>query len=1081
MNSQKDDIILDEKFKKELPEDDPNAMYDREKAVQQAAPQTLNKHQMRKLRRENLNQAPKSRASEKKLKKKEAQRKLREKYERRDEIIQKAPKVEIPKEASIFIKPTSSLGTKMSKRQKYDFALKRKEMGLSYDESLIKSVEDKKISFKSTEETETKDITDDDSSSDDEELQFKTCEEPLEPPKYFTPLIKVVQEKQQTKNEQKEDEPEIQANPEPRPAINVQLNRPEGIDEVRSKLPIIGEEYNIVETIHENDVVVVCGETGSGKTTQIPQFLYEAGYGTSRTQGKIAVTEPRRVAAINMSKRVAYEMGFQWGREVGYQIRNDKLYTESTVIKFCTDGILLREAEDDLLLSKYSVIIIDEAHERTINTDVLIGLLSRVVRRRRQKVEMGEIGVERLKLIIMSATLRTDDFLKNERLFEVQPPLINIDTRQFEVKLHYSKETPLLEDRMKAVKHCVEMIHELNPPGGILVFLPGKKEINECVKYFKDNYPSSLIKGKKSSENEDVKHKKDINENTSIKNDDDDNIMDDEIMNYKENINIKDKKPMNVFPLYSQLPQIEQDKVFRDQPKDARFVVFSTNIAETSVTIPNIRYVVDLGLEKCRQFDFSHGVITTNVDFISKASAEQRQGRAGRTGPGHCYRLYSIAFFSKFKKYTDPEIQRKPITEVVLLLKTMGLNDISKFPFPSLITYDGLKNAENTLLNIGLIEKEPPFAVTTLGKLVSQFPLEPRLGKLIVRTIKLNLIDYAIVLAAALEVREPLSSDHKLPDVLISDRGDPFTLLNVFGAYLYADNKRQFCSDYKISQKAMEEIKLVRQQLTSIIWKADKKCLKSKEPGMLEKPQDDNIYKNLAFCLFDSYCDNVGKYIKGNTYEIASSSEKNFEIRGNSCLFDKKCPFITYVSIEESNDHNRFNYVTKISESWINQIGSKNYLTSKITGIPIYYPIEDVVMTEVESTFGKHNWRLRPAKIPDPEPYKCFAAALLDGTVLPQFKIFKNDLNSDPNHLLMKNKVLPQRLLMVVFELKKEKIASRKALEERWDKEPLFLLPQVIMWYSNKSTQTKITQIWPFRSTNKNLKIEDSYSDSDSE
>lgn len=1078
-----DDIIIDDKLKKELPTDDPNAMYNRKRAVELAPTQQLNKHQKRQLRKKNLLEAPKSKSSEKKQKQKEARRKLLEKYNRREEKLKEQSKFEVSKESMSLIKPTSSIGTKTSLRQRYNEALKRKGMGLSYDESIINSVEKKKASSKIVDDDNEPIENVNDSSSDDEEISLKPKEKLVEPPASFTPLIKVTKETPSIDDDTQKSLIEQKMPPEPRLAINVPLKRPEGIDEIRSKLPIIGEEQGIVETIHENDVVIVCGETGSGKTTQIPQFLYEAGYGTLRTHGKIAITEPRRVAAINMSKRVAYEMGLQWGEKVGYQIRNNKLYKESTVIKFCTDGILLREAEEDLLLSKYSVIIIDEAHERTINTDVLIGLLSRIVLLRRKKVENGEIGVERLKLIIMSATLRVDDFLKNDRLFEVEPPLINIDARQFPVNVHFSRVTPREEERLDAVIHYVEMIHEKMPPGGILVFLPGKDDINFCVSYFKSNYPqrpstSSTIKNKtskKDEKNEAEIETKPIEEIEEIEKIEEEDIN--EILDFRSKVDILDRKPMLALPLYSLLPQEEQDKVFKEHPKNIRLVVFSTNIAETSVTIPNIKYVVDLGLEKCRQFDFVLGVTKTKVDFISQASAEQRKGRAGRTGPGHCFRLYSSAQFMRFDEFTKPEIQRKPITEVVLLLKTMGLTDISLFPFPTLITKENLEHAETTLKHIGLLEIEPPFCVTTLGKLVSQFPLEPRLGKLIVGSKKLDIVEYAIILAAGLDVREPFISNKKPQEALISKRGDPFTLLNVFGAYLWEKDKEKFCRENNVRIKAMEEIQQIRQQITTIIWKTDKECLKSGLAGKIEPKA--GIETLLAFCLFNSFCDHVAIHDgKGNMYTTADN--KKCEIPGNSCLFDKKAKYITYISIDEKNDQKRFNSVTKILPNWINQVGSKLYLNRKSLGPPKYYPEEDAVMAKAESTFGQPNWRLPETPIPHPEPYRAFAAALLEGRVIPQLAQFTTKLISNPSDLENTNRNLPQRLLLIAFELKKEEIASRKALQARWDKEPMFLLPQILMWYPDKSIQSKITQNWPFKSaTGKTIEL--SYSESDSD
>lgn len=1078
--------LFDDDLKKQLPLDDANVIYDHEKQVEEAPTQKKNKRQLRKERQQNLQLAKRSNSSIKKEKKKEHDKRIREKYNRRDEIVKVISQRGISEDAKAFLTPTSLLGKKMTKKQKYQDNLARKNKGLPYDQDLIDKYENREHDETESESSDSEFDQKIEIDEDDDQpitLKERIVDKPMKP------LIKITQGKIEIHQEEKPAAP--------RPAINVQLNRPEGVDEIRSNLPIIEEEQVIVETIHENDAVIICGETGSGKTTQIPQFLYEAGYGTRRTLGKICITEPRRVAAINMSKRVAYEMGLRWGQEVGYHIRNNKFYTGSTTIKFCTDGILLREAEEDLLLSKYSVIIIDEAHERTVNTDVLIGLLSQVIKLRRKKFENGEMNVEPLKLIIMSATLRVDDFLNNQRLFEVKPPLIEIKARQFKVDVHFSQNTPSEGKRMESVKKCVELIHERMPPGGILVFLPGKNEINECVAYFK-NYGQSASKktfnpkpikssnkptkteGTQSTEDSKTEQNKNNNNETTI-NDDTDIFKDEieEIVNPPENLDIVDKQPMICLPLYSMLPQEEQDKAFQIYPDDVRVVVFSTNIAETSVTIPNIRYVVDLGLEKSRNFDFNRGVTTTKVDFISKASAKQREGRAGRTGPGYCFRLYSSGFFSNFAQFTEPEIKRRPITEIVLLLKTMGLNDISQFPFPTTIEPHELEHSELILRHIGLLENEPPYKATRLGTRVSLFPIEPRLGKLIVTASKFNCTELAIALAAGLDAREPLSGRPE-DENLISKRGDPFTLLHIFGAYLFEKSKnreKQFCSRNHVNQKAMEEIQMVREQLTEIVLKIDKSCLKSEKAGLLQP--DRNMEAPLAQCLFSSFCDHVAKYNgKNNSYTAADS--KVCELRNVSSLYDKKEPYVTYISIDEVNEKKYLRCVCQIYSPWITQLGSKLLLQQTKLGTPKYRPDIDGVYCDLEATFGQKNWRLIPASVQHPDPYKCFACALLKGEVIPQFAQFTPYLISEPSDL-ESNRQLPQRLLMIVAALKKDEVASRKALEEKFAKEPLYLLTQTLMWYSSKKAQDQITQNWPFKSKTPLPQAVFSDSDSDSD
>lgn len=262
-----------------------------------------------------------------------------------------------------------------------------------------------------------------------------------------------------------------------RPAVYIHVERTDAIQIARLKLPILAEEQIIMETISENSVIILAGETGSGKTTQIPQFLYEAGFAENGKQ--IAITEPRRVAAIAMSKRVGYEMGLS-SDIVSYLIRFEGNCTDKTKLKFMTDGVLLKEIECDFMLNKYSVVILDEAHERSAYTDILVGLLSRIVQLRNKKKNP-------LKLIIMSATLRVEDFTGNRKLFKVPPPVIKVDARQFPVTIHFNKATKddyVKEAYLKAIK-----IHTKLPEGGILMFLTGQQEVKQLVKKLRKQFP----------------------------------------------------------------------------------------------------------------------------------------------------------------------------------------------------------------------------------------------------------------------------------------------------------------------------------------------------------------------------------------------------------------------------------------------------------------------------------------------------------------------------------------------------------------------------------------------------------------
>jgi ATP-dependent RNA helicase DHX37/DHR1 len=360
---------------------------------------------------------------------------------------------------------------------------------------------------------------------------------------------------------------------------------------------------------------------------------------------------------------------------------------------------LLREISEDFTLKKYSAIIIDEAHERTVNTDVLIALMSRCVKARTQLAKEKPQQYTPLKLIIMSATLQVSDFRDNGRLFSIAPPLVEVEGRQYEVTPHWSRRTT--HDYLDEMFNKVSRGHRKLPPGGILVFLTGQSEIQTLARRLRDAFgaaegsnsrhpPIRINPAEMPTEAEDLEFEtspasrrdaddaeEDSDSDVEITvNDDADNEF---VIEGEESATLA---KVHVLPLYSQLPSKEQLKVFDPPPEGSRLIVLATNVAETSLTIPGIRYVFDSGRAKERQWD-SAGVQTFVTTWISKASADQRMGRAGRTGPGHCYRLYSSAVYELFQDFAEPEIFRSPLEGVVLQLKSLGLPRVDNFPFPT--------------------------------------------------------------------------------------------------------------------------------------------------------------------------------------------------------------------------------------------------------------------------------------------------------------------------------------------------------------------------------------------------------------
>ncbi|KIV77032.1 hypothetical protein PV11_08870 [Exophiala sideris] len=667
----------------------------------------------------------------------------------------------------------------------------------------------------------------------------------------------------------------------------IHVERPEDIQENRSALPILQYEQEIMEAIHNNPVVIVKGDTGSGKTTQLPQFLLEAGYGSpdGPTPGMIGITQPRRVAAVSMAKRVGTELG-SFGDKVSYQIRFDSTVSPKTAIKFMTDGILLRELSKDLLLRKYSVIVIDEAHERSVNTDILIGMLSKIVPGRMQKSKFNPNPTP-LKLIIMSATLNIDDFL-HEKLFpaSVRPPIVEAEGRQHRVTTHFA-----LKSRADYVEEVIEKVrraHKKLPHGGILVFLTGQNEIREVGRRLGDllaprnglnpALPRVQIAASEAPiEAEDleigdpktISAEDDFDEVDILTHSDDEaaddefDISDDEQEEDDDPAHVpakstttSSKEPYNsvhILPLYSQLPTSEQLKVFEPPPDGARMIVLATNVAETSLTIPGIRYVFDTGRSKERKYNLDTGVQSFEIDYISKASAQQRAGRAGRTGPGHCWRLYTSAVYERyFPDHAEPEILRAPAESVVLQLKGFAYpRPVANFPFPTPPATLTLNKAEQLLKNLGALTNSG--SITDVGKQLSIYPLSPRLGKILsTGTTETDVLWHVLTLVSGLAVPEAFVTEAQADLVPSQQNGELYTLkdqqadddrdnrrqafgraratlsksdktsdamrlLTAVSMYLGASDKEQLCKDLFLRSKAMAEIAQLRSQLESIV------------------------------------------------------------------------------------------------------------------------------------------------------------------------------------------------------------------------------------------------------------------------
>ncbi|KAF2161088.1 hypothetical protein M409DRAFT_28419 [Zasmidium cellare ATCC 36951] len=646
-----------------------------------------------------------------------------------------------------------------------------------------------------------------------------------------------------------------------RPQAAVTIPRSEEVQSARIELPVVQEEQKIMEAIHNNSVSIVCGATGSGKTTQLPQMLLENGYGAD---GIIGITQPRRVAAVSVASRVSHELGAQYGKQVAYQVRYDSNVGFGTKIKFMTDGILLREISQDFALSKYSVIVIDEAHERSVNTDILIGMLSRIVPLRHDLSKEEPKKYKPLKLVIMSATLRVADFLMNARLFKsTKPPIVQAEGRQYPVTEHFARRTQ--RDFVEETVRKVSRGHRKLPPGSILVFLTGQDEIQTVAKKLKEEFANSntgfvnskrpALSARQSNDYLEKEEEGDDESDVEITGlDDYDDAEDAEFDDVEPDPALPRKGALKaqILPLYAALPADQQMRVFKPTPEGSRSIVLATNVAETSLTIPGVRYVFDCGRSKEKRYDTATGVQEFKIDWISKASASQRMGRAGRTGPGHCYRLYSSAIYEQyFEEHTLPEILRTPIEGTVLQLKTMNVDNVVNFPFPTPPQGEQLAQAERLLKNIGAINPSDG-KVTEVGQELIHYPVNPRFGKMLLLGLRNNVLAYTIALVAGLAVGdlfipEPqaLSSrngnaddedeDNEDQDILNSrkqaygraqktlsawdDKADVMKLLTTVAAYaqVEAGGTKEFCAEYYLREKGMNEVQLQRRQLHNIM------------------------------------------------------------------------------------------------------------------------------------------------------------------------------------------------------------------------------------------------------------------------
>ena len=536
-------------------------------------------------------------------------------------------------------------------------------------------------------------------------------------------------------------------------------------------LPVYEQKQKILDCMEQNKVVIVESPTGSGKTTQIPVILYEAGYATN---GMIAVTQPRRIAALSVSEFIAKQMNTPYPGLVGYKMRFEDNTNADTRIKIMTDGILLQEMKLDPWLSKYSVVMVDEAHERSLNIDFILGLLKRVLRERSD-----------FHVIVSSATMNTQAF---SDYFD-GAPIVSIDTITYPVSVIYDPieggattateaGSDILLSKIcstvdRVLDNDAESDDEQSAKGGILIFLPGEKIIKDCVERL---------------------------------------------------LLCPFSRHLHILPLYGRLAKEEQERVFEDPPAGKKKVIVTTNIAETSVTIHDITTVIDSGLAKLNFYNPRTFTSSLNETPVSKASCNQRKGRAGRTHPGTCYRLYTRKDFESRPLYTTEEIYRTDLSEVVLRMAELGITDYFNFDFIASPGREGIIGAVDTLHMLGALDEDN--CLSAIGKMMVLFPLEPRISRIIVESIMRfpDVLDKTLTAAAFLSANSPFllpaneemearKAHHRFRDL----QGDFGTYINLLNAYKQSDYKEKFCKKNYLDYRVMAEIDNIKWQLGQIV------------------------------------------------------------------------------------------------------------------------------------------------------------------------------------------------------------------------------------------------------------------------
>ncbi|EUC63235.1 Pre-mRNA-splicing factor ATP-dependent RNA helicase [Rhizoctonia solani AG-3 Rhs1AP] len=641
-------------------------------------------------------------------------------------------------------------------------------------------------------------------------------------------------------------------------ALRAQIEEAErkaqSMDQTRKSLPIYAYREQLLEAIEAHQVLIVVAETGSGKTTQLPQYLHEAGY----TKGgvKVGCTQPRRVAAMSVAARVAEEMGTKVGYEVGYSIRFEDCTSDKTVLKYMTDGMLLREFLTEPDLAGYAALIIDEAHERTLSTDILFALVKDIARFRPE-----------LRLLISSATM---DAKKFSEYFD-DAPIFYVPGRRYPVDIHYTPQPEA--NYLHAAITTVFQIHTTQPKGDILVFFTGQDEIDAAMENLQE---TARALGNKVAE-------------------------------------------LIVCPIYANLPSEMQAKIFEPTPEGARKVVLATNIAETSITIDGVVFVIDPGFVKQNSYNPRSGMASLVVVPCSRASANQRAGRAGRIGPGKAFRLYTKwAYSNELEENTVPEIQRTNLGMVVLLLKSLGINNLIEFEFMDPPPGETLMRALELLYALGALNDRGE--LTKLGRRMAEFPVDPMLSKTIIASEQYACTDEILSIISMLSESSSLfyrPKDKKMHadkarQNFVKNGGDHFTLLNIWDQWSETNYSQQWCYENFVQFKSLSRVRDIRDQLAGLCDRVE---------VVIQSNVNSNDITPIQKALTSGYFYNTARLQKsGDSYRTLKTNQTVY-IHPSSSLFQAQPPIkfaLYYELVMTSKSYMR--QIMEIKPAWLLEV-----------------------------------------------------------------------------------------------------------------------------------------------------------------